>query len=486
MDRLAGIVQGQWRIYWRRIYWRRISRVRDLTVGHRGITLLITVIILFKYLRLLRTASVEIARGNTTLVQWLLVGLSLAWLFVPLSSRDGISFRALRHLPLSVRDLLAIRMVTLLITPYSWMLVAASVGICFPLAHASRPGAAITAALLVIALSCSTGLAIDQLFNIAVWRRLLYAGLVLGAAIAYAASGQNGARFPQIVRISPTEFVARAAVGKNPILEIGALVMLNVLALATAWWSVREALVNVPQAGPGRRMDSVLFRLPGAVGGLAAKDFRYFRRLLDPYFGLLATLLCCLYLVGSDAPSVTVVWVSLVIVFIPVASLAFNSFGLDKRPGWERYALLPLSGATIMAGKNLALLLIIGMQVCPIILLASWRFGPTAGALVLVEAASLAAVYLAWGNWMSITFPAKMQFYRFAPAGSALPEVIAGLVIGSLPGVLVVYVLRTNAALAIWVAPLILLLCGIVYLLATMRSGMRFEQRRERIARSIS
>jgi hypothetical protein len=482
MDRLASIVRCQWRAYW-----RRFSRARDLTVGHQGITLVITVLILFKYLRLLGSANVDLARGNTTLVQSLLAGIFLAWLFLPISSRAGISFRGLLHLPLSVRDLFAIRIVSLLITPYSWMVVAGSLAICYPLAHAPRPWAAIPAALLFIAMSLSTGLAIAHLLSIAVWRRLLFAVLVLLCASgAYVLSGKSAAGFRQFSWALPTHLVARAAVGKNPMLAIGSLLILNVLALAAAWWSFQQSLVNAPKAGSRRRIDSVLFGLPGAAGGLAAKDFRYFSRLLDPYFGLLASALCCFYLASAAAPSVSVVWISLVIVFIPNVSLAFNSFGLDTRSGLDRYALLPATGATIMQGKNLAFVIIASLQVCPIILLASWRFGLSVGAFGLLEAVSLVAAYLAWGNWMSITFPTKMQFFRFAPASVALPEIIAGLVFGSLPGVLVVYVLQTRAEQAVWVALLILLLCGILYLLATIRSGRRFEQQREKIVRSIS
>ena len=232
-------------------------------------------------------------------------------------------------------------------------------------------------------------------------------------------------------------------------------------------------------------MDSILFRLPGAAGGLAAKDVRYFRRLLDPCFGLLASALCCFYLAGSLAPSASAVWISMVILFIPNAPLAFNSFGLDKRSGMDRYGLLPLSGATIMRSKNLAFVIITSVQVCPIIVLASWRLGLSVGAFGLVEAASLAAAYLAWGNWMSITLPTKMQFFRFAPPGGSLPELIAGLVFASVPGVLTLYLLQLRADQAIWVNLLILLLCGILYSLASIRAGRRFEQQREKVVQSI-
>ncbi len=460
MDRLAGIVRCQWRAYW-----RRFSRARDLTVGHQGITLIITVLIFFKYLRLLGSANIQIAQGDTTLVQSLLAAIFLAWLFLPISiPRADVSFSGLRHLPLSVSDLFGIRIVSLFIRPYSWMTVAGSLAICYPLAHAPRPWLALSAALLFIPMSCSTGLAMAHLLTIAVWRRIMFAILVLLCATAlYVLSGEDAGPFRQWSRVLPTNLVTRAAVGKNPMLAMGTLVMLNVLTFAAAWWSFRQSLVNEPRAGSGRRMDSILFRLPGAAGGLAAKDVRYFRRLLDPCFGLLASALCCFYLAASRAPSASAVWISIVIVFIPNAPLAFNSFGLD----------------------NLAFVIITSVQVCPIIVLAVWRLGLSVGAFGLVEAASLAVAYLAWGNWMSITLPAKMQFFRFAPPGGSLPELIAGLAFASLPGVLTMYVLQMRAEQAIWMNLLILLLCGILYSLATIQAGRRFEQQREKVAHSI-
>jgi hypothetical protein len=459
-----------------------------LTVGHQGITLIITVLILFKYLRLLGSANVDLLRGNTTLIQSLLAGIFLAWLFVPICiSRVGISLRSLLHLPLSRRDLFAIRIVSLFIPPSSWIVMAGSLAICYPLTHAPRPWAAIAAALLFIVMSCSTCLAVAHLVNIAVWRRLLFALLVLlCAAAAYVLSGKDAARFWHLSWALPTDLVARAAVGKNPMLAIGWLLILNLLTLAAAWWSFQQSLVNARHTPTRQRIDSILFGLPCAAGGLAAKDFRYFRRLLDPYFGLLASALCCFYLVSSDAPSALVAMILIVIVFIPNAPLAFNSFGLDTRSGLDRYALLPASGVTIIHAKNLAFAIIVSIQLCPIILLTCWRLGLSAGAFGLVEAASLAAAYLAYGNWMSISLPTKMQFFRFAPASGALSEIIAGVVFSSLPGLLVVYAARAKPEPAIWAPICIVLISGLLYLFATILSGKRFDRQRERIVRSIS
>ena len=481
MDRLAWIVRWQWRAYW-----RRFSRGKNLAAGHQGITSIVTILILFKYLRVLRSASIDLASGNTTGGQFLLAVIFLAWLVLPFISRPAISWRGLRHMPFSLAELLAIKIVSLLITPYSWVVVGASLALCYPLAHAARPCAAITAAPLLIAISCSTGLAVAQLLSIAIWRKRLFAVLVLVCAVAAYLFSREANGVAQITRLLPNNLVADASIGKNPILAIGSLLLLNVAGFAVVWWSFRLSLANEPEVRSRRRIDSLLSNLPGAMGGFAAKDFRYFRKLLDPYFGVLAAALGCFYLVNSNVPSAVGASVFIIIIFISHAPLAFNSFGLDTRSGLDRYALLPSTGATILRGKNLAFLVLLGIQVAPIIVLTCWRLGPSAGALTLLEVASLASAYLAWGNWMSIALPARMEFFRFAPVSGSIPETIAGLVFGSLPGVLMIYLLRTKPDRMMWLSLLISLLCLTLYNFATMLAGKRFELKRESIVGSIS
>jgi hypothetical protein len=481
MDRLAWIVRWQWHAYW-----RRFSRGTNLAVGHQGITAIVTILIFFKYLRVLRSAGLDLAWGNTTRAQSLLAGVFLAWLVLPLISRPAISLRGLRHMPFSTTELLSIRIASLLIAPYSWIVVVASFALCYPLAHAPKPWAAITAALLFIAMSCSTGLVVAQLLNIAVWRKRLFAVIVLVCAVAAYVLSREPSGFAQITWMLPSNLVADASIGKNPMLAIGLLLLLNIPGFVAVWWSFRQSLGNGHQVRSRRRMDSLLFDLPGAAGGFAAKDFRYFRTLLDPYFGLLATALGCFYLVNSSAPSAVGASVVIVFVFISHAPLAFNSFGLDTRSGLDRYAILPATGATILRGKNLAYMVLVGIQSAPIIVLTGWRLGLSAGALTLLEVASSAGAYLAWGNWMSIALPAKMEFFRFAPASGSLPETIAGLVFGSLPAVLMIYLLRTTPERMIWLSLLNSILCVTLYYFATILAGKRFEPKRQAIVGSIS
>jgi hypothetical protein len=429
---------------------------------------------------------VEIAQGNSALVQSLLAGILLAWIFLPLSiTPAGISLRSFLHLPLSTRDLFTIRVAALLITPYSWLVVAGSLAISYPLAHAPSPWAAISAGLLFIATSLLIGLAISHLIGIAYWRRLLFVVLLLlGAVAVYTFTLKGDATLHSFAAL-PTGLVTLAATGQNAIPWLGALLLLTALALLAAWWSFRFSLANAQKARFQRKSDSILFFLPGAAGRFAVKDVRYFRRLLDPYFGLLASLLCSVYLLSAKEPSLSVVCVFIIIVFMPSAPLAFNSFGLDTRFVLDRYALMPARGATILRGKNLAMLVIISLQVLPIILLAYWRLGLSAGVLGIVETISLAAAYLAWGNWMSIALPAKMHFFRFAPSGS-LPELFAGVIFSSSPGVVVVYFLQTSTGHAIAATLFMFLVFGTIFLFVTRQAGKRFDKQREKIVRAIS
>lgn len=481
MDRLAAIIEFQWRAHW-----RQFSRAGKLATGNRGITLVVTGLILIKYFRLLSAARIEVAVGNTALLVSLLAGVFVACVSVCLSSpRANRSLCELRRLPLSISDLFVIRIVLTLMTPFSWLVLTGAFAILYPLAQAARPFAGIVAGLLFIALSWSSGLLLSNLLISRVWRRALFATLLLSAASAvYLLNGNHSSMLANLS--GPHALVAQAAMGKSPLSSIAILLGLTLLMLLAARWSFGRIVTSAAGPSSGRKAHSSLFQLPGRMSAFTAKDFRYSLRLLDPYFGVVVSALSCLYLFSSGAPSVTAVLVAVLIIFIPSAPLAFNSFGLETRAGLDRYALLPASGAAIIRSKNRAFAIFTGAQVLPLILLSGWRLGLMTLFVALVVAASLALTYMTRGNVMSVTLPSKMDFYRFAPTTNAIPEIIAGVVISSLPGILLLYLIRAYGQRAIWLALPILLACVLSYFLATNVSGRRFEMSRERIRDSLA
>jgi hypothetical protein len=168
------------------------------------------------------------------------------------------------------------------------------------------------------------------------------------------------------------------------------------------------------------------------------------------------------------------------------AAPAFNSFGLDNRAGMDRLKLMPLTGATILFSKNLAFMMIVGVQMVPLILLASWRLGPLVGGIGVIVAASMTAMYMAWGNWMSVNYPVKMQFFQFSSSHGQVLEVLTGIMLGSFPGMVAIYLMHTSGTRAAWKIGLLLLCSGFIYWVSVRHVGARFTQKMDRILNALS
>ena len=441
-----------------------------------------------RYLQALRTAAIDLSLGRTRVFESLLLAIFLVWMF-PLASnaRTSISTRKLLHLPLTLKDLFVIRLITLLIPPYSWVIFGGSLAICYPIIRAQNPVAGLAAAFFFIIFSALTGLTIALLLSIGFWRKLFFVALVLsGLVISYLVQNDGGRRLLSLLSLLPTALVTRAVLGTQAWAAVGELAGLTTLSFFAALWSFKRSLEVTPK---GRSQKITVFhslRIPGPVGGLAAKDFRYFRRLLDPYLGVLAAALGSFYLVTVDVASAGFFQAFLLTVFILNAGLAFNSFGLDNRDGMDRLKLMPVTGQTILLSKNLALLMIVGVQIAPLILLGGWRLGPLIGAIGIVEAASMAATYMAWGNWMSVNYPRKMQFFQFSSSNGQVLEAIAGIMFGSLPGMIAIYLLHTEGFKAAWKIAMVLLFSGIFYFISVWHVGIRFAQKQDGIVSALS
>jgi hypothetical protein len=483
MDRLASIIEYQWRSHW-----RQFSRAGKPGSGSRGITFLVTGLILIKYFGLLNTARTEVAQGKTALLSFLLAGVFVACASVCLSSpRNAGSLSGLQRLPLSISDLFVIRIGSTFMTPFSWIVMVGAFAILYPIAQAPKPSAGIIAALIFMVSAWATGLVLSNLLANKVGRRMIFASLLVsGASTLYVVNGNHSSLLGTVSRLAPHVLVAEAALGKSSLASIAILFGIAVLALFAARWSFNQSLTETTTQTSNRKAPSLIFQFSPRWSGLAAKDFRYSLRLLDPYFGVLFSALGSLYLISSAAPTITAVLVMILCVFIPSAGLAFNAFGLDTRSGIDRYGLLPASGTVIIRSKDLAFAIIMSAQVLPLILLSGWRLGLLTSFATLVQAVSLALAYMSWGNWMSVTLPSRMHFYRFAPTTGAITEIIAGVTVNSLPGVLILYLIRAYGERAIWLAAPILLVCMLSYFVATNLSGRRFEMNRQRIRDSLA
>jgi hypothetical protein len=321
--------------------------------------------------------------------------------------------------------------------------------------------------LLFILFSWLTGLTVAQLISVAFWRSV---GAIIVVAGVFFAGSRTSSSILQLLSYSPGTLVSHAALGEQVWSQLLILAVLTVLALAAAVWSFQSSLDSVEPSSSQKSRRSLLFL--GKTGPLSAKDFRYFRRLLDPYFGLLASALGCFYLLSADTPTPEVFWIFIVLVFFPNAILTFNAFGLDSQSVIDRYALLPLSGREIIWSKNRAYVATMLLELAPLFVLGTWRLGPSTVVLGIIEAALLSLAYLIWGNTIAVTHRFKMQFYRFSSGGSPI-DALAGVIFGSVPGAIALQVFGGSKW---WVALIMLIVYGVLYWCSLTWSGRKVEQ----------
>lgn len=480
MDRIITFAGWQWRAYW-----RRFAHGGKASAGNQGIALIIAGLISIKYVRTLRVAAHELSQGRTSLLEALLLAIFIAWLFAFVSREQrGDGWRRALCLPLSLKELFAIRIASLLTPPYPWMVLAGSVAICYPLAKSPRPFVGTLTALGFTVFAFLSGVTASHLLSLARWRRWLGAvTVILVASISvYVLKQPLPSRLLSVSSLPPMNLVARAATSPElsvAILSLAIVAVLMTLSLAASVFSFRATLQE-DSTSATRRL-SFGFWLPGRLRGLVAKDLKYFRRLLDVYLGPLAAVVGCIYLVTVDVASLEISIIFLTMIFLPNSPVAFNYFGLDSIAGTDRYRLLPLRGRSIILSKNLAFAVFALMQIGPVLLLVCWRLGMVAGLIALIAALSIGLAYLAWGNWMSISHPVKMHFFRFSSSSSSIFDAMAGIAFASSPGIVIIYLLH-NSARSLALVPIVF---GIIYALSLLRAGRRLPRKIENIARAL-
>jgi hypothetical protein len=450
-----------------------LVRPGSLTVGNQGILLIISVLFLMKYIQALTLAGAEVAKGRPKSLERLLFAIGLAWLFPLLSSaRLTVGTRALRHLPLSLKDLFLIKAGSLLLPPSAWMVVAGSLAIGFPLARSPRPLTGMLAALLYILISWLVGLTASQILSIPTLRRLIFWLLIAAFAVVafYVAQADNPIASLSLITFSRASLVTSAAMGEATWVDFSLLLFVLAVSGLAALWTFKLSL-EVNEQYRARRV-SLVSAFAGKTGPLSAKDLRYFIRLLDPYFGILLSAVGCFYLLFADVRSPEVFWIFITLVLFPNASVAFNAFGLDTRHGLNRYALLPLSSAEIIRSKNVAFLVMVSLQLVPLFVLALWSLEFYVVILGIVETILLMLAYLIWGNLISISHRFQMQFFRFSSGGSPI-DALVGVLFGTAPGAIAILLFGRRLW---WITIAMVIIYSALYLLSLSWSGRGFNR----------
>ena len=480
------IFRYQWRAFWRRVL--RTGRVKFyLTV----LTLLgwMTAVALPDSLS---RAAGELAAGQTASMDRLLLVLCLLWLVVLGEDLHvSLSSDRLRRFPLDVRSLLALRLLSLFLSPIAWLATIVSLLGLSPLLSARHPLLGSLAALLFFALTIGVGMTVSQPLGIARWRRsLLVAVAALGAvAVAFAlTSVQHGARplSASVMAANPATLVTTVAVATTPY-AMAVPVATLLVSGAAVWylllWSFLRSLHGGTSERTARRATSIA-RLPGRLGPLVRKEQRSVSRVLDLWMGLLLVLAAAALSLAASLSS-TFRQTIFVIVCALNVNVTLNCLGLDRPAGLTRYLILPIRGKDLFLAKNVAVMVVVAVQLMLLLAIGAWQSGFMQLGAEIVVAIVLIVAHLAWGNVVSVFEPRRTEPYRFASAGETVTTSVS-MLIGSTPGVAVIVLLRSDSRVAALAIAVIVLLTMAAYYGSLRYAGRSFERRIEIISRRLA
>ena len=372
------IFRYQWRAFWRRVL--RTGRVKFyLTV--------LTVLGWMTAVALpdsLSRAARELAAGQTASMDRLLLVLCLLWLVVLGEDLNvSLSSDRLRRFPLDVRSLLALRLFSLFLSPIAWLATIVSLLGLSPLLSARHPLLGSLAALFFFALTIGVGMTVSQPLGLARWRRsLLVAVAALGAvAVALAlASVHHGARplSASLRAANPATLVTTVAVATTPYAMAVPLATLLVSG-AAVWYLLLWSFLRSLQGGTSERTAhraTSIARLPGRLGPLVRKEQRSVTTVLDLWMGLLLVLAAAALSLSASLSS-TFRQTVFVIVCALNANVTLNCLGLDRPAGLTRYLILPIRGKDLLLAKNVAVMVVVAVQLLLLLAIGAWQSGFT-------------------------------------------------------------------------------------------------------------
>jgi hypothetical protein len=176
-------------------------------------------------------------------------------------------------------------------------------------------------------------------------------------------------------------------------------------------------------------------------------------------------------------------------IFVIVCALnvnvTLNCLGLDRPAGLTRYLILPIRGQDLFLAKNVAMMIVVAVQLMLLVAIGAWQSGFMQLGAEMVVAIVMTLAHLAWGNVVSVFEPRRTEPYRFASAGDLLTALVSVL-IGSAPGVAVIVLLHADSRVASLAIAMIVLLTMAAYYGSLRYAGRSFERRIEIISRRLA
>ena len=484
---MAGValaLRYQGRGFWRRTL--RREQVRSylvwLTLGGWFIA--------FKLPALLSRASEDVAAGQTASTHQLLIAACFLWLVVLGEVQDGLTSDRLRRFPLNVRELIAIRVLSLWLSPIVWMVTVASVLSLAPLRAAPHPLLGMLSAGLLYALTIGVGMNLLALRTLRLTGTVLaFVGVAVVSALAFVVLQYDWVPVARagVTMLNPATLVTTAAMGTTPVEVVTPLALLLLLG-ATVWSVLPRTFPRTFEAGGTRPSAAGRGRrgtwLPGRLGPIIQREHRSVVTIPDWWMAFLPVLVGIVY--SFTALGSTTLRLSTIAIACALnLNLTSNCLGLDRPGGLTRYVIFPIRGWDLLLAKNVGVAIAVAVQVAPLLAIGVWMGGAVElGAALLVAGVSLLG-HLAWGNVVSVSEPRRAEPYSLVQ-GTEPVTVVINMAVGGAPGVAVLALLSSASWLAALAIAAIALATLAWYYRSLMHAGASFERRIEIISKRLA
>ncbi|MBK8167650.1 MAG: hypothetical protein IPK64_17020 [bacterium] len=509
----------QWRAQWRDL------RQRGAWRGSNVATVIVLGIVgSMAQAGLSAAALAAIAAGDQAtglaLAEAGLTGVLIAWIMLPVLVHSiagggaGVILQRLTQFPLSTPQVFTVGMVGTLIQPIYWVLILTSLLALAPLALAPRAGLALVAGLLyvvaVAVLSWAIGLAVGAVMSSRRGREIaltITAVLVFGfipllfgdfehdggqitftlakyEVVLLAPDAQSGLLL-DVGRWMPAARIGAAARGEGAGWTLLALAAATAIGLCLSLVSLRRLITQPAQSlGSVRSRTSAITGLPGlpaVLGVPAMKEVRYLLRTLDALLAFAFAVIAAIWILIRPDDARLVLILCLPIIVLNEMVMPLNVFGLDGK-AVDRYRLLPLSGAQVVLGKNIAFVLVLLLEFALPVLAGAWRAGVVFTTSALCAALAAVCLMMAWGNQVSVRSPAPRAFFNFdskEQAGGIL-SMLGTILLWLVPFLLGLLARELGGHAALLAAEFLLLVAAASLYAATLPSaGRAFDARAE-------
>jgi hypothetical protein len=286
-----------------------------------------------------------------------------------------------------------------------------------------------------------------------------------------------------LLALSPLLFAPHPLLGILEALCVYALTIGIGMSVAALRSSFVRGLSGRTSDRTARRATSIV-RLPGRLGPLVQREQRSVRRVLDLWIGLVLVVAAAAVSLSTSRSSTFRETIYVIVCALNV-NVTLNCLGLDRPAGLTRYLILPIRGKDLVLAKNIAVMAVVAAQMVLLLAIGAWQSGVVQLVAEIVVVAALILAHLACGNIVSVFEPLRMEPHRFVSAGDPVTALVSVL-IGSLPGVAVIALLRLDSQARTPAIAAIVLLTMSAYYSSLRYAGRSFERRIEIISRRLA